>query len=140
MGVMECLADAPREMGVGRGDDHPFGCFDLVLDLDNASQRMFGFDTGLFIAGEPENLVPMRGDKLTGKQQHSARRAVPYPFTSRAQESVTLRWDRGPCPPAFVVDRFALMTYRRILEFALRLVEVVLPGSNRSIFLVSGKM
>jgi hypothetical protein len=84
MCVMERLADAPREMGVGRGDDHPFGCFGLVLDLDNSNQRMFGFDTGLFIAGEPENLVPVRGDKLTGEQQHSAGRAVPYPFTGRA--------------------------------------------------------
>ena len=37
MCVMERFADAPREMGVGRGDDHPFGCFGLVLDLDNSS-------------------------------------------------------------------------------------------------------
>jgi hypothetical protein len=53
---------------------------------------------------------------------------------------VALRWNSIPCPPAFVVDRFALSTDRRILEFALRFVEVVLPGSNRSIFVVSGKM
>ena len=122
MCVMQSLADAPSEMGVGCGDDHPFGCFGLVLDLNNSSQRMFGFDTGLFIAGEPENLVPMRGDKLTGEQQHSARRAVSYPFTGRAHEVVTLRWDRGPCPPAFMVDRFALTAHRRLQEFALRLV------------------
>jgi len=137
---MERLADAPREMGVGRGNDYPHWSFGLVLDLDNSSQRMFGFDTGLFIAGESENLVPMRGDKLTGEQQHSAGRAVSYPFTGRAHERVTLRWGWGPCPPAFVVDRFALTTHRWLQEFALRLVEVVLPGSNRSIFLVSGKM
>jgi hypothetical protein len=84
MCVMERFADASREMGVGCGDDDPDWCFGLVLDLDDASQRMFGFDTGLFIAGESENLVPMRGDKLTGEQQHSAGRAVLYPFTSRA--------------------------------------------------------
>jgi hypothetical protein len=140
MGVMQRLADASCEMGVGRGDDHPYWCFGLVLDLDNPSQRMFGFDTGLFIAGEPENLVPMRGDKRTGEQQHSARRAVLYPFTGRAHELVTFRWGRVPCPPAFVVDRVALTTHGRLLEFALRFVEVVLPGSNRSIFVVSGKM
>jgi hypothetical protein len=140
MCVMQSFANAPREMGVGRGDDYPDWSFGLVLDLDNSSQRMFGFDTGLFIAGEPENLVPMRGDKLTGEQQYSARRAVPYPFTGRAHERVTLRWGRSPCPPAFVVDRFALTTHRRLQDFALRLVEVVLSGSNRSIFLVSGKM
>jgi hypothetical protein len=122
MCVMQSLANASREMGVGRGDDHPFGCFGLVLDLDNSSQRMFGFDSGLFIAGEPKNLVPMRGDKLTGKQQHPAGRAVPYPFTGRAHEVVTLRWGRVPCPPAFVVDSFALTTHRRLQEFALRLV------------------
>ena len=52
MCVMQRLADAAREMGVGRGDDHPLGCFGLVLDLDNASQRMFSFDTGLFVAGD----------------------------------------------------------------------------------------
>jgi hypothetical protein len=101
---------------------------------------MFGFDTGLFIAGEPDNLVPMRGDKLTGKQQHPAGRAVPYPFTGRAHEIVTLRWGRVPCPPAFVIDRFALTTHRRLLEFPLRLVWIVHPRSNRSIFVVSGKM
>ena len=116
MGVMQRLADAPRKMGIGRGDDHPFGCFGLVLDLDNSSERMFGFDTALFIAGEPENLVPMLGDKLTGQQQHSTRRAVSYPFTGRAHELVTLRRDRAPCPPAFVVDRFALTTHRRLLS------------------------
>jgi hypothetical protein len=66
MCVMQSLANASRKMGVCRGDDHPFGYFGLVLDLDNASQRMFGFDTGLFISGESENLVPMQGDKLTG--------------------------------------------------------------------------
>lgn len=108
MGVMQRLANAPREMGVGRGNDHPFGGFDLVLDLDNSSQRMFGFDTSLFIAGEPEHLVPMLGDKLTGKQQHPARRALPC--TGRAHDVVTVRWDRVPRPPAFVVDRFALTT------------------------------
>jgi hypothetical protein len=140
MCVMERLADAPCEMGISRGDDYPDWSFGLVLDLDNASQRMFGFDTGLFIAGEPENLVPMRGDKLTSKQQHPAGRAVPYPFTGRTHEGVTLRWGWSPCPPAFVVDHFALTTHRRLLEFSLRLVEVVLPGSNRSIFAVSGKM
>jgi hypothetical protein len=101
---------------------------------------MFGFDTGLFIAGEPENLVPMQGDKLTGEQQHSARRAVPYPFTGRAPELMTLRWSRVPCPPAFVVDRFALTTDRRLLEFSLRLVRIVHSRSNRSIFVVAGKM
>jgi len=140
MGVMKRLADASCEVGVSRGDDHPYWCFGLVLDLDNPSQGMFGFDTGLFIAGEPENLLPMRGDKRTGEQQHSAGRAVPYPFTGRAHELVALRWNRIPSPPAFVVDRFALSTDRRILEFALRFVEVMLPGSNRSIFVVSGKM
>jgi hypothetical protein len=140
MGVMERLADAPREMGISGGDDHTFRCFGLVLDRDNTSQRMFGFDTGLLIAGKPENLVSVRGDKRTGEQQHSAGRPVPYPFTGRTYEVVTARWDRSPYPPAFVVDRFALATHRRFQEFALRLVEVVLPGSNRSIFLVSGKM
>ena len=122
MCMMQSLADAPREMRIGRGDDYPFGCFDLVLDLDNSSQRMFSFDTGFFIAGEPEDLVPMRGDKLTGEEQHSARRAVPYPFTGRAHEVVTFRWDRGPCPSAFMVDRFAFTTHRRLQEFALCLV------------------
>jgi hypothetical protein len=140
MCVMQRLANASREMGVGRGDDHPYWFFGLVLDLDNSSQWVFGFNTGLFIVGEPENLVPMRGDKLTGEQQHSARRVVPYPFTGRAHERVTLCWGWDPCPPAFVVDRFALTTHRRLQEFALRFVEVVLAGSNRSIFLVSGKM
>jgi hypothetical protein len=59
MCVMQSLANASREMGVGRGDDYPDWSFGLVLDLDNSSQWMFGFDTGLFIAGEPESLVPM---------------------------------------------------------------------------------
>jgi hypothetical protein len=67
MCVMQRLANAPGEMGVGRGDNHPSGCFGLVLNLDDSSQRMFGFDTGIFIPGEPENLLPMRGDKLTGE-------------------------------------------------------------------------
>src|SRR5688572_13902205 len=53
---------------------------------------------------------------------------------------MTLRWDSGPRPPAFMVDRFALTTHRRFLGFALRLVRVVLPRSNRSIFVISGKM
>jgi len=140
MSVMQSLANAPREMGVGRGDDYPDWNFGLILDLDNPSQRMFGFDTGLFIAGEPENLVPMQSDKLTGEQQHSARRTVPYPFTGRAHEDMTLRWGRIPCPPAFVVDRFALTTDRRFLEFSLGLVWIVHSRSNRSIFTVSGKM
>ena len=140
MRMMERLPDAPRKMGVGRGDDYPGWSFGLVLDLDNASQWMFCFDTGLFIAGEPENLVPMQGDKVTGKQQHSTGCAVPYPFTGRAHEIVTFCWGKAPCPPAFVVDRFALTTHRRLQELALRLVEVVLPGSYRSIFAVSGKM
>jgi hypothetical protein len=51
MCVMERLADAAREMGIGRGDDHTFGDFGLVLDFNYSSQRMFSFDTGLFIAG-----------------------------------------------------------------------------------------
>jgi hypothetical protein len=67
MCVMQSLANAPREMGVGRGDDYPDWSFGLILDLDNPSQRMFGFDAGLFIAGEPESLVSMQGDKLTGE-------------------------------------------------------------------------
>jgi len=65
--MMQRLADAPREMGIGRSDNHPLGCFSLVLDLDDSSQRMFGFDTSLFVTGEPENLLPMRGNKLTGE-------------------------------------------------------------------------
>jgi hypothetical protein len=69
--MMEGLADAPREMGIGRGDDHSFGCVGLVFGLDNASERMFGFDTGFFIAGESDNLVPMYSDKLTSEQQHT---------------------------------------------------------------------
>jgi hypothetical protein len=137
---MERLADASREMGVCRGDDYPDWSFGLVLDRDNPSQRMFGFDTGLFIAGESENLIPMQGDKLTGKQQYPARRAVPYPFTGRAHEGMTRRWGRVPCPPAFMVDRFALTTHRRLLEFSLRLVRIVHSRSNRSIFVVSGDM
>jgi len=140
MCVMQSLANAPREMGVGRGDDYPDWSFGLILDLDNPSQRMFGFDAGLFIAGEPENLVPMQGDKLTGKQQYPARRAVPYPFTGRAQEGMTLCWGRIPCPSAFMVDRFALTTDRRLLKFALRLVRIVQSRSHRSIFVVSGIM
>jgi hypothetical protein len=140
MCVMERLANASCEMGVSRGDDYPDWSFGLVLDLDNSSQRMFGFDSGLFISGEPDNLVPMRGDKLTGKQQHPAGCAVPYPFTGRAPELMTLRWGRNPCPPAFVVDRFAFTTHRRLQKFALRFVWIVHPGSNRSIFLVSGNM
>jgi hypothetical protein len=111
MCVMQSLANASREMGVGRGDDYPDWIFGLVLDRDNPSQRMFSFDTSLFIAGESENLIPMQGDKLTGKQQYPARRAVPYSLTGRAPELMTLRWSRVPCPPAFVVDRFALTTH-----------------------------
>ena len=65
---MQRFADAPREMRIGRRDNHPLGCFGLVLDLDNWSQRVFGFETGLFIAGEPEHLILMRGNKLTGEQ------------------------------------------------------------------------
>jgi hypothetical protein len=45
---------------------------------------MLGFDTGLFSTGKPEDLIPMVSDKLTGEQQHPARRAIPYPFTGRA--------------------------------------------------------
>ena len=56
--MMEGLADAPREMGIGRGDDHSFECVGLVFGLDSASERMFGFDTGFFIAGESDNLLP----------------------------------------------------------------------------------
>jgi hypothetical protein len=89
---------------------------------------------GLFIPGEPENLLPMRGDKLAGEQQHSARRAIPYSCTGRAHNLMTIRWDRVPCPPALMVDRFALTTHRRLPGFALRLVRVVLLRSNRSIF------
>jgi hypothetical protein len=67
MSMMQRLANAPREMRIRRGDDHPFGCFGLVLDLDDSGQRMFGFKTSLFIAGEPEHLLPMLGDKLAGQ-------------------------------------------------------------------------
>ncbi|MEP6889748.1 MAG: hypothetical protein ABI955_03510 [Nitrospirota bacterium] len=90
--------------------------------------------------GESENLVPMRGDKLTGKQQHSAGHAVAYPFTGRAQEGMTLRERGVPCSPAFVVDRFALTPHRRLLEFSPRFVRIVHSRSNRSIFVVSGKI
>lgn len=65
MGVMQRLTDAPRKMGIGGGDDHPFGWFGLVLDLDNSSEGMFGFDPGLFIARQPQDFVPVVGDKLT---------------------------------------------------------------------------
>ena len=107
MCVMQSLTDTPREMGIGRGDDYPFGCFGLVLDCNYSSQRMFGFNTGLFISGEPENFLPMLGDKLAGEQQHSARCAVAYPLTSRAHELVTVRWNRGPRPPALLIHRLA---------------------------------
>jgi hypothetical protein len=140
MCMMERFADASREMGVCRGDDYSFGCFGLVFDLDNSSQRMFGFDAGLFIAGESDNLVSVRNNELTGEQQHPAWRAILYPFTRRAQEVVTLRGDRVPCPSSFMVDSFALTTHRRLLEFSLCLIRIVHPRSNRSIFLVSGKL
>jgi len=130
MGVMQRLADAPSEMGVGRGDEHSLGGFGLVFDRDDASQRVFAFDTGLFITSGSENLVSMLGDKLTGEQQDSARCAVAYPFTGRAYELMNFRWDGVPGPPAFVVDRFALTTDRRFLEFTLRLVRVVQSRSN----------
>src|SRR6185312_5129523 len=93
MGVMQCLADAPRKMGIGRGDHHPFGCFGLVLNLDDSSQRMFGFETNFFIAGEPKHFAPMFSDKLTGQQQHPARRTVPNAFTGWTHHLVTVRWD-----------------------------------------------
>lgn len=138
MCVMQRLADPSREVGVGRGDDHrPIG---LILDLDNSGQRMFGFDMGLIIMGEAKNLVPMRGDKLSGDHQHPARLAVAYPLTGRAHKVVTVRWDRAPCPPTVVIDRLAFATHRRLTEFALRLVRVVPPHSSRSILLVLGKM
>jgi hypothetical protein len=140
MGVMEHLANATCEMGISRGDDHPCGCFRLVLDLDDSSQRMFGFDTGFFMAGEPKNFVPMLGNKLTGKQQHPAWRVVSYPFTGRAISLVTVRWDRAPHPAAFVIHRLALTADGWLSQFALRLVRVVLPRSNRSIFVIPGKM
>jgi len=101
---------------------------------------MFGFNTGLFIAGEPENLVPMLGDKLAGEQQHSARHTVPYPFTGRAHDVVTVRRDGVPRPPALVIHRLALTADRWLPEFALGLVWVVLPRSNRPIFFIPGKM
>lgn len=65
MSVMQRFTDAPRKMGIGGGDDHPFGWFGLVLDLDNSSEGMLVFDPGLFIARQPQNFVPMIGDKLT---------------------------------------------------------------------------
>jgi|SRR5687768_6505171 hypothetical protein len=127
-------------MRIGRGDDYPFGCFGLVLDGDNSSQRMFGFDTSLLIPGEPEYLISMLSDKLSGEQEHPARRAVSYAFTSRADHLVTLRRARAPHPPPLVINSLALTTHRWIPEFALCFVLVVLQGPNRSVFLISGKM
>ena len=137
---MQGLADAPGEMWIGRRDNQPLGRFGLVLDLDDSSQRVFGFETGLFIAGEPEHLIPMLGNKLTGEQQHPARRTVSDPFTGRTHHFLTLRWNRTPHPPALVIHGLALTTHRRLPEFTLCFVLVVLPSANRSILLVSWKM
>ena len=65
MSVMQRLTDAPRKMGIGRGDDYPFRWFGLILDPDNSSEGMFGFDPALFIARQPQDFVSMIGDKLT---------------------------------------------------------------------------
>jgi hypothetical protein len=65
---MQRLADMPCQMGIGCGNDHPSRCFGLVLDLDNSRQWIFGFETGLFIAGKPEHLISMPDDDLTGQQ------------------------------------------------------------------------
>src|SRR5262249_10335710 len=124
MCVVQRLADAPRKMGISRGNDHPFGCFGLVLDLDYSRQRMFGFDASLFIAGKLENLLPMRGHKFPREQQHSARHAVPYPFTGRAHDVVTVRRGRAPRPSALVIQHLALRADGWLREFTLSLVRV----------------
>jgi hypothetical protein len=140
MCVMELFADAPCKVGVGRGDDHSLGCFGLILDLDDSCQGMLGFDASLFIVGKPENLLPMRGDEFPGEQEDSARCAVANPFTGRARDLVTARRGRPPRPSPPVIQRLALTADRWLQEFALGLVWVVLPGSNRSIFFIPGKM
>jgi hypothetical protein len=60
-----------------------------------------------------------------------------YPMTGGTEELMTVGWNRVPCPPHFVVDRFALTTCRRLLNFTLPLVGVMFPRSNRSIVFYS---
>ena len=139
MGVMKRLANAPCEMGVGRGNDHPCGCFNLVFDLDNSSEGMFTFGTRLFIPGEGESLVSLLSDKVTGQKQHSARGVILYPMTGGTEELMTVGWNSAPCPPAFVVNRFALATHRWFPRFTLRLIRIMLLRPDRSVFLSRGR-
>ena len=68
MGVMECLADASREMGVGRGDDHPFGSSAWSSILIIRAKGCSALIRASSLRASPRISIPMRGDKLTGKQ------------------------------------------------------------------------
>src|SRR5581483_2136445 len=73
IGPMQGIADAARQVNVGRGDHGPAI---LLLDADDALERMLGLCPRRFVVHETHDLVAMRSKEFALERQVTGRVAV----------------------------------------------------------------
>ena len=129
--VMECFADASRQVDIRRFDHYRNW---PLFDFHDAVKRMFSVFLLLLVPGQIENFSSMAYGKRASYGNYACRVAIVGTMTCLASLFMRIDWPGvSPLPTALFKERTAIRTYGLLWKLAFSFIGVMNPLVNQAV-------